>query len=72
MVRYKFQFQTFVVEVATDEVFYVMGTPLNCKVRKSGEPGYVISNRSGTTLLLSQHEMENGDFVLRKDSHPPI
>ena len=70
--KFKFNFEQFIVEVATGEVYYVMGTPLNCKMRSTGEPAYVISNRTGTTLLLTQKEMENGDFVLRKDGHHPI
>lgn len=72
MSRYRFHLEDFVVEVATGEIYYVMGTPLNCKMRSSKEPGYVISNRSGTTLLLTQQEMENGDFEIRKNHHPPI
>ena len=68
----KFKLEQFVIEKATNNVFFVLGTPINCRIYSTGEPGYVISNRAGMTILLSQSEMENGDFILRNDSHPPI
>lgn len=70
LIMTKFTIEQFVIEVATGDVYYISGTPINCKIRSTGEPGYIISNRSGTTLLLSQKEMESGDFVLKKDSQP--
>ena len=72
MATNKFNIEDFIVEKKTQNVYFVMGSPITCTIKATNEKAYVVADRLGNTFIYTQEELENGDFIKRKGNHPKL